>query len=208
MFNAVPSFVLAIYFIQLAGHWNLPFNFIIPNDDLSNIGQTIQSIIVPVLAMTLTSLTSITIYTRNELVEIFKQDYVKTALSKGVSFSAVLFRHSTRNAGIPVLSILIPSLLTVITGSIIIEQFFNIPGAGSIMIDMLNAKQFYAVLFSAFFYSGIAFGLQIIMDVLYSVVDPRIVLAEKNAASLVDKIKNAGIRKFNEEGGIAKWARA
>lgn len=206
IFNAMPSFVLAIYFLKLGGVLDLPTQFVpfVGN----NLGDTLYSIIIPVLAMTLTSLTAITVYTRNELVEVFKQDYIKTALSKGLSFRQVLFKHALRNAGIPILSIVLPSLITVLSGSIIIERFFVVPGAANVLVNAIQEKETFVVLFGVTFYGIIYFVLQIVMDITYSFVDPRIVLATKNDASWFEKTKKFAIRQkaktsFKDYSGIS-----
>lgn len=194
IFNAVPSFVLGIYFLELGGAIDLPIKQT-PFDG-TNFGETLYSSIMPILAMTITSLTAVTIYTRNELVEVFKQDYIKTALSKGLSFPSVLFKHALRNAGIPILSIVLPSLITILSGSIIVENFFEVAGASRVLVDAITDKETFVVLFSATFFGAIYFALQIIMDLTYSVVDPRIVLATKNDASMFEMTKSYFTRQL------------
>lgn len=193
LFISIPSFIFALYLIQLAGVVGLPTQFVIYNGE--NISNVILSAIIPVLSMTLASVSTITYYTRNELVEVFKQDYIKVALAKGYTFRQVVFKYALRNAGIPILAALLPSFLTILTGSIVIEKFFNVPGTASILIDSINSKEFYLVIFSAVFYGAIYFILQIIVDVSYSFIDPRVTLAENNANSIYARLKSSYIRK-------------
>ncbi len=180
LFISIPSFVLALYLIQLAGVIGLPTNFIPPeSNNATSVGKVIESMIVPILSMTLSSISMIVYYTRNELVEVFKQEYIKTALAKGYSFRTVVFKYAIRNAAIPIVSILAPSFVSIISGSIIIEKFFNVPGTASKLLDAIVRKETNIVLFSAVFYSSIYFIIQILADISYSFIDPRIVLAEK-----------------------------
>lgn len=193
LFISIPSFIFALYLIQLAGIIGLPTQFIIFNGN--NISDVIFSAIIPILSMTLASVSTITYYTRNELVEVFKQDYIKVALAKGYTFRQVVFKYALRNAGIPILAALLPSFLTILTGSIVIEKFFNVPGTASILIDSINSKEFYLVIFSAVFYGAIYFILQIIVDVSYSFIDPRVTIAQNNANSIYARLKSSYIRK-------------
>lgn len=199
IFAAVPSFVMALYLIQLAGLLNLPISFVAPGSVGFTTERMIQSIIIPVLAMVLSS-TSVTVYfTRNELVEVFKQEYIKTALAKGMPFIQVLFKHAIRNAMIPVLFSLLPNLIVILSGSFIIESFFNVPGSALVVIDAIQTKEVYIVMFSAVFFSGIYFLLQIVFDVLSTIIDPRIKLAESSNKS-VTKIVKSKIARSNDNG--------
>lgn len=192
LFISVPSFILALYLIKLANVIGLPTQFLIFGS--APPGEVIKSMIMPILSMTLTSIPVITYYTRNEMVEVFKQDYIKVALAKGYKFRQVIFKYAIRNALIPIVATLLPSFLAILSGSIIIEKFFNVPGTADILIDSLNRKEFYIVIFSAIFYGAIYFLLQIIVDISYTLIDPRIVLAEKKANSWYRQIKAKIIR--------------
>lgn len=189
LFISIPSFVFALYLIQLAGLIGLPTNFIVPGSDGATAQKVILSMIIPILSMTLSSISIIVYYTRNELVEVFKQEYIKTALAKGYKFRTVVFKYALRNGAIPIISILAPSFVSVLSGSIIIEKFFNVPGTANQLVDAIVKKEFNIVLFSAVFYSSIYFLIQILADFTYSFIDPRIVLAEKSSVSLTQKIK-------------------
>ncbi len=197
LFISIPSFVLALYLIQLAGVIGLPTNFIPPeSNEATSAGKVISSMIVPILSMTLSSISMIVYYTRNELVEVFKQEYVKTALAKGYSFRSVVFKYAIRNAAIPIVSILAPSFVSIISGSIIIEKFFNVPGTASKLLDAIIRKETNVVLFAAVFYSSIYFMIQILADISYSFIDPRIVLAEKSSYGLTKKVGARFSRKY------------
>lgn len=187
LFLAVPSFVLALYLVKLAGIIGLPTQFIAPGN--GSPGDVFKSMLMPIMAMTMTSISVILYYTRNELVDIFKQDYIKTALAKGISFKKIVFTHALRNAAIPIIACLLPSFIGILSGSIIIEHFFGIPGTSNILVHSIESKEIYVVLFCVLFYSGIYFLGQIIVDVSYSFIDPRIKLAENSSFSLSKRIK-------------------
>lgn len=193
LFISIPSFILALYLIKLANVIGLPTQFLIFGS--APPGKVILSMLMPILSMTFTSIPVITYYTRNELVEVFKQDYIKVALAKGYKFRQVVFKYALRNALIPIISVILPSFIAILSGSIIIEKFFNVPGTANILIDSISTKEFYIVVFSAVFYGAIYFLLQIIVDVSYTFIDPRIVLAEKKANSWTKKISYWYARK-------------
>ncbi len=188
LFISVPSFIFALYLFKLGGLLGLGDggNFVIPNGQ--NTGKVIESMIMPVLAMTLASISSVLYYTRNELVDIFKQDYIKTALSKGLTFRKIVFTHALRNAAIPIIACLLPNLVGVMSGSIIVETFFKVPGASSILVNAIQTKEIYIVMFITMFYSLVYFLLEIVADVLYTVIDPRIVLSTKSNTSTYKKV--------------------
>ncbi len=199
LFISVPSFIFALYLIQLAGAIGLPTNFIPPGSEgATSPGKVIASMITPILSMTLSSISIIVYYTRNELVEVFKQEYVKTALAKGYHFRTVVFKYAMRNALIPIVAILAPSFVTILSGSIIIEKFFNVPGTANQLVNGITKKETNIVVFSAVFYSSIYFLIQILADISYSFIDPRIVLAEKSSYGMTKKIKSFISRKYKK----------
>ncbi|MGL4647483.1 MAG: ABC transporter permease subunit [Mycoplasmoidaceae bacterium] len=195
IFIAIPSFVFALYLIQFAGAIGLPTNIVVPGADGYTLEKMILSLIIPITSVVLSSVSATVYFTRNELVEVFKQEYIKTALSKGMNFRVVVFKHALRNAAIPILYSLLPSLLMILSGSIIIERFFNVPGTASLVISAVNTNEYYIVMFSAVFYSGIYFLIQIFFDAMSTVIDPRIKLVEKSPASWYEQIKSKLLRK-------------
>ncbi|MGL4947966.1 MAG: ABC transporter permease subunit [Mycoplasma sp.] len=188
LFVSVPSFIFALYLLQLAGVMGLPIQFVVPGED-ADISKVVLSTVIPILSMVLSSVSTITYYTRNELVEVFKQDYIKVALAKGFTFNQVVWKYALRNAAIPIVASLLPAFLAILSGSIIIEKFFNVPGTAMILVNSIQEKQLYLVIFSAFFYGAIYFLLQIVVDMSYTVLDPRIRLGEKTANSPYKRFK-------------------
>lgn len=184
---SVPSFIFALYLVKLAGVIGLPTQFVGPGQ--GSISEQIKSIIMPIVAMTLSSITTIMYYTRNEMIDVLKQDYIKTALAKGISINKIVFTHALKNAAIPILAILGPSLIAVLSGSIIIEKFFGIPGSSSVLVDAIQGKETFIVVFCVLFYSGIYFLMQIIIDVSFTFLDPRIKIASKSGNSIFKMFK-------------------
>ena len=193
LFISVPSFILAIYLIKLGNVIGLPTQFLVFGSAPPT--KVFLSMLMPILSMTLASIPSILYYTRNEMVEIFKQDYIKVALSKGYTFRQVIWKYAIRNALIPIVAVLLPSFITILSGSIIIEKFFNVPGTASIVTESINKKELYLVMFSVIFYGAVYFLMQIVVDASYTLIDPRIVLAEKKANSWFKQAKAWWIRR-------------
>jgi oligopeptide transport system permease protein len=111
-------------------------------------------------------------YTRASMLEVTRKDYIRTAQSKGLQRSAVVNRHMIRNALIPVVTILGPTLAFLVTGSFIIERIFNIPGVGQFYLNSITTRD-YSLLMTMLYAFAVAF-LNVVVDVLYAYIDPRI----------------------------------
>lgn len=201
LFLSVPSFVIATFIIKIASSLGFSTTVGIPGSEGYDIWQTIGISLLPIISLIFTLTPSITYYTRNELVDVLNQDYIKTALAKGMTYRAVVFKHGIKNALIPIISISIPSFLIVIGGTLVVERFFGIPGAADKLIEAIEKKEFYYVMFNALFISSIYFLLQIFADFIYTIIDPRIKLAQSNEMSIYKKIKYF----FNREKNVFDW---
>ncbi|MEG1820705.1 MAG: ABC transporter permease [Malacoplasma sp.] len=197
LFLSVPSFVIATFIIKIASSLGFSTTVGIPGSEGYDIWHTIGISMLPILSLVFTLTPSITYYTRNELVDVLNQDYIKTALAKGMTYRAVVFKHGIKNALIPIISISIPSFLIVIGGTLVVERFFGIPGAADKLIESIEKKEFYYVMFNALFISSIYFLLQILADFIYTIIDPRIKLAESNEMSIYKKFKYFLFREKN-----------
>ena len=184
IFISVPSFVIGIILLKLAGVLGLPLKFANFGDANWNFNTFIQSSIMPVLSLTFGLASTLTYYVRNEVIDVLNQDYIKTAKSKGVGTFGIIFKHVFRNASIPVLSVLGPSLLIVVSGSIILEQMFGVSGIASVLVNSIQTNQVNIVMFQALFLSSLYFLISIFLDVIYTLIDPRIKLSQQSNASL------------------------
>lgn len=186
---SVPSFIIGILLLKLAGVINLPQNFMNFDDPNFTFDQFIASSIMPVLALTFGLASTLTYYVRNELVEVLSQDYIKTAMSKGLTKRQIIFNHGLRNSLIPALSILGPSFLFVITGSIVIENIFGVKGIANMIYQSILNNQFYVIMFQTFFVSGLYFIITLLLDISFTFIDPRIKLAESSQTSITNLAK-------------------
>ena len=112
--------------------------------------------------------------TRGQMLEVLREDYIRTARAKGLSQKAVLIRHALRNAILPVLTQFGGILSALLTGTVVAETIFNIPGLGRSMVEAINNRDFAVVQGLVLFNIGIVLVVNLIIDLLYSVIDPRI----------------------------------
>jgi oligopeptide transport system permease protein len=115
---------------------------------------------------------------RTSMLDVVTQDYIKTAKSKGLSKVAVTTKHMIRNAILPVITILGPSVVGIITGTLVVEQIFAVPGMGKFFVQSITSNDYTIIMGMTIFYSSMLIVALIITDILYGVVDPRIRLAK------------------------------
>ncbi|MDC4163428.1 ABC transporter permease [Mycoplasma bradburyae] len=199
IFISVPSFVIAVLLLIIFRNSDLPLRFVAPGSNDYTVGKFWASLVLPILSLTLGGFSSMTYYMRNEMVEVLQQDYIKTAKSKGLTNCAIIFKHALRNASIPILSIIVPSLLGLISSSFVIETFYSVPGTASILVDAIQKNEVNMLAFQVLFFSSLSFLLQIVLDVIYTLVDPRIRLAEGNSFIFVKWIANSIARNKNKK---------
>lgn len=163
---AVPSFVLGPllqYWVGVRLGW-LPVAFF----------ETWQHSILPTLALTAFVVATVARFIRSEMLEVFGQDYITLAKAKGLSQFAVVLKHVLRNAAIPLITVLAPLAIFLITGTIVIEKIFEVPGIGEMFITSIVVTDYAMIMGTTLFFS-VAFILAILVqDILYAIADPRI----------------------------------
>lgn len=112
--------------------------------------------------------------TRGGMLEIVRQDYIRTARAKGLTERVVVMRHALKGALLPVVSYLGPALAAMLTGSVVVEEIFGIPGIGKDFVRSALNRDYNLVLGSIFLYSSILVSLNLVVDVLYTTLDPRV----------------------------------
>jgi peptide/nickel transport system permease protein len=137
-------------------------------------------LVLPIAAYTYGSFAYLARQMRGSMLEVIRQDYIRTARAKGLSNKIVVYKHALRNSLIPIITIIAYILPSLIGGSVIVETIFTIPGVGQLAFQALTARD-YPVIMAEFTLSAVLtlFGL-LIADILYSVVDPRIAFSRKN----------------------------
>jgi len=170
---SIPSFVLAIFGLLIFGHyffiWTQGTVFFTPG-----FSSPLTQVEVPALALGLPYASYVARLTRASMLETIRTDYVRTAWAKGLKARVVVIRHALRNALIPVVTILGPLTTGIITGSVVIENIFGIPGLGKEFITSITARDYNIVIGVFTFYAALVGLANLTVDVIYPVLDPRI----------------------------------
>jgi len=138
-----------------------------------------KSRILPAFALAAMPMAFITRLTRSSMLEVLGQDYIKTAKAKGLGTSYILFKHALPNALIPVVTYIGPMVASILTGSFVIETIFAIPGLGSYFVTSIYNRDYTVILGVTIFYSAIIILMNMLVDIIYPMLDPRIKLGEK-----------------------------
>ncbi len=133
-----------------------------------------DQIIMPAIALGFTPAAFVTRITRASVLEAMCQDYVRTARAKGLQERIVLLRHILKNAMVPIVTVLGPLTAHLVTGSFIIENVFSIPGMGRIFVQGIGARDYALIMGAVLFYALIVAVANLVVDLLYGVLDPRI----------------------------------
>lgn len=137
------------------------------------------STIMPTLALAALPLATITRLMRSSMVEVLTQDYIRTARAKGLPPVYVIFRHTLRNAILPVVTIIGPLAVGILTGSFVIENIFSIPGIGKYFVESIHNRDYPLIMGVTLFYSVLLVGINFLVDLAYGWIDPRIQLGKK-----------------------------
>ena len=175
---SLPTFFTGVLFILLFSitlGW-LPFVY---RTDISATGwaflwEHFKQSIMPITVLGLYQAASIMRYVRSSVLDVIRLDYVTTARSKGLSERAIVLRHVVRNAMIPVVTLVALQMPTVFGGAIVTEQIFRIPGIGSLLIDAILRNDTPVIMAVTFVFSGLVIFFNLVADVLYGWLDPRI----------------------------------
>lgn len=141
--------------------------------------QLTQSTVLPSVSLSMFTMASIARFTRSEMLEVLGSDYMLLAESKGISGSALILRHALRNALIPIITVLAPLIVDLMTGSLVVEKIFAIPGVGSLLVNAIQSNDYNVVISLSFIYSAMYIIIMLVVDILYGIIDPRIRLAKK-----------------------------
>lgn len=163
---SIPSFVFAAlmqYFIGVKLEW-LP----------AALWEGYEYTVMPSLALSVTVIATVARFFRTEMLEVLGQDYIVTARAKGLSEKAVVFKHIIRNAIIPVITILGPLSVAIMTGTLVIEKIFSVPGLGEQFTKSILVNDYSVIMGVTLMYSALFIGIVFIVDILYGIIDPRI----------------------------------
>jgi ABC-type dipeptide/oligopeptide/nickel transport system permease component len=172
LFYSMPSFVMGFLLILLFAVW-------LPSIGL-NLGFRVGGWerpldwVLPTIALGAAPLATLARYTRSSMIEVIRSDFVRTARAKGLSEQGVVTKHVLKNALIPVVTLIGPIFAAVGTGSFFVEQVFNIPGMGKFFVTSMQVKDQTMILAVVLLYGVFLAAMNLLVDLIYGVVDPRI----------------------------------
>ena len=180
---SVPSFVLAglmqKYFVDIHNGFLIDNGFLPEFFRIRLSGwDSPEKKILPVVALGLYTVALIARLLRDKMIEVMGQDYIRLAVATGVKPKNIVFKHALRNAILPIITIMGPTIAAVLTGSFVIEKMFSIPGLGKYFVDSINDRDYTMVLGVTVFYAIFLIIMMILVDIIYVLVDPKIKLGK------------------------------
>lgn len=172
--STVPLFwlgVLGVYIFSIKLGWLPSSGYTSPFKDL---GMNVKQSLMPVIAMAFCQVATIARLTRSNMLEVINEDYVRTARAKGLTENAVLVGHVIPNAISPIINMIGMLFRVVVAGSVAIEKVFNIPGMGQLMVNSITSKDVNPLQACIVIISAVVLIVNLIVDVIYALVDPRI----------------------------------
>ncbi len=166
IFASMPNFVLGILLMIIFSvtlHW-------FPTSGWGSIRQ----IIMPAFALAALPAAYMARISRASMLDVTRQDYIRTARAKGLTERVVLIRHILRNAMIPVVTIAGPELAGLVTGSFIVESLFSVPGIGRLFVQAVSQRDYGLIMGTVLFYAFAIAIINLVVDILYGMIDPRI----------------------------------
>jgi peptide/nickel transport system permease protein len=175
---AIPSFwagILAIILFALVLRWLPPGGRVA---DGNNIGESIKSLILPATTLALYIAATMSRFLKFNLLEVFFDDFVRTARAKGLNEQQVVYRHALRNAMLPVVTILGVQFASLLGGTVIIESVFSWPGVGGMMLDGISNRDYAVVQGGLLLLVMLFIVVNLLVDLTYAFIDPRIRLGD------------------------------
>lgn len=169
---SVPSYVFALllaYFVGFKLGW-IPILYSSKNVTMSYVG--------PMLALAMSPMANVSRFTRSEMIDVLGSDYVLLVQAKGVRQKDLIMKHALRNTLIPIITIMGPILVNLLTGSMVVEKVFGVPGIGTLMVTAIQSNDYNVVIACAFIYSAMYIVMMLFIDIMYGIIDPRIRVAK------------------------------
>ena len=166
-FVSMPSFIMGTLLLLI---FSMRLHLVPAN------GATEGGLILPIITLSLYPAAYITRLTRSSMLDVLGQDYIRTARAKGVSPAKVIFGHALKNSLIPVITYLGPMLAYIVTGSLVVEQIFAVPGIGRDFVNSITNRDYPLIMGTTIVLATLIVVMNLVSDILYKVVDPRITL--------------------------------
>lgn len=166
-FVSMPSFVMGTFMLLLFAVYLM----VLPAN-----GAEAGGLVLPVITLSLSPMANITRLTRSSMLDVLGQDYIRTAKAKGVPGVKIIFSHALKNALIPVITYFGPMLAYIVTGSLVVEQIFAVPGIGRSFVSSIINRDYTLIMGTTIVLSILIVIMNLVSDILYKVIDPRITL--------------------------------
>lgn len=179
VFISVPSFIIISLLIKFLAYdlRALPFQW----PDASSDGATkALGYIIPVLSLCFGSICGYCRFTRAELCEVMSSDYLLLARTKGLTKRQCITRHALRNAMVPIVPSILAEFIGILSGSMILENLYNIPGIGNLFVNSINARDYSVLMVDMAIFTLISLTASVFLDISYGFIDPRIRMGAKN----------------------------
>lgn len=167
---SVPLFVIGPL-LQLVFAMNLHW---FPTSGWYTTGEGLRTIVLPAISLSFAYFATIARLTRSSMLETLRSDYIRTAKAKGMKNSTIIFKHAMKGAMLPIVSYLGPAFAGIITGSIVIEQVFRVPGIGKFFVQSSFNRDYTLIIGVVIVFSVILIVMNFIVDIVYALLDPRI----------------------------------
>lgn len=170
---SIPSFVFASL-MQYVLTFVFPIFPTLYNPAAKTIGEMAFSLVLPIVALSLNPIATVTRYLRGELIETMSSEFLLLARTKGLTRAQAIVRHAFRNSCVPLANIIIPMFTGIMGGSLVVESIYSIPGMGGMMVQSINAGDHPLTIAILIFYSVISLATILVVDISYGLLDPRI----------------------------------
>ena len=166
-FVSMPSFIMGTFLLLMFTVQIMLF----PANGASEGG-----LVLPIITLSLSPMANITRLTRSSMLDVLGQDYIRTAKAKGVSNAQIIFSHALKNALIPVVTYCGPMIAYIVTGSLVVEQIFAVPGIGRAFVSSITDRDYTLIMGTTIVLAILIVVMNLVSDILYKVIDPRITL--------------------------------
>ena len=164
-FVSMPSFIMGTFLLTL---FSVKLHILPANGDAAG------GLILPVITLSLSPMSYITRLTKSSMLDVLGQDYIRTAKAKGVSKWGIVFKHALKNSLIPVITYVGPMLAYIVTGSLVVEKIFSVPGIGRAFVNSITNRDYPLIMGTTIVLSILIVVANLISDIMYKIVDPRI----------------------------------
>ena len=164
-FVSMPSFIMGTFLLTML---SVKLHILPAN------GDSAAGLILPVITLSLSPMSYITRLTKSSMLDVLGQDYIRTAKAKGVSKWGIVFKHALKNSLIPVITYVGPMLAYIVTGSLVVEKIFSVPGIGRAFVNSITNRDYPLIMGTTIILSILIVVANLISDIMYKIVDPRI----------------------------------